>query len=412
MRKSWALCVLLGITMAWGQAASSAPEPPQAPAMNQPRSQGAAPDASSSVPDTAAVITINGVCPPQSKPAAPKAATAAKPAGAAKTPAAHVSPADCKTVITKAQFEKLAASLAPTGNVSPQLKRQLAGVLPRVIAMSDQAKKQGMDKTDQYKETMKFMQMQVLAQELQRKIQADSANVSDSDMQKYYDDHKADFEQYNLDRLFVPRTKQPEPDLKQEGDKNSKPTEDEIKTKQEADKAKAAAAEQSMTKLADDLRVRAAAGEDFTKLQKEAFEAAGMKIESPTVNLANVRRTGLSPGHVAVFDLKPGEVSQVISDNGGHYIYKMNSKSEIPLDQAKNEIHGRLQSERMRDTMDKLNGSFQVETNEAYFGPGAGGVPPRPGPGGPARPMGARPGTPPPSTPQQTPPPPGPANQH
>ncbi len=51
-----------------------------------------------------------------------------------------------------------------------------------------------------------------------------------------------------------------------------------------------------MTKLAESLRARAAAGEDIVKLQKEAFEAAGMKIESPTVNLPNVRRTGATAG--------------------------------------------------------------------------------------------------------------------
>jgi hypothetical protein len=140
-----------------------------------------------------------------------------------------------------------------------------------------------------------------------------------------------------------------------------------------------------MTKLADDLRTRAAAGEDIVKLQKEAFEAAGMKIESPTVNLPNIRRTASPPGHAGIFDLKPGEVSQVISDAGGHYIYKMNSVTEMTLDQATNEITGKLKSDRMKEEMDKLNNSFKVEKNEAYFGPDTGPVPPprgpRPGPG-------------------------------
>ena len=85
------------------------------------------------------------------------------------------------------------------------------------------------------------------------------------------------------------------------------------------------------------------------KLQKEAFDAGGMKIESPNTNLPKVRRTGLPPAHAAVFELKPGEVSQVISDSGGHYIYKMNSKDLIPLDQAKDEIHTKLQNQRTRE---------------------------------------------------------------
>ena len=408
MGKSWTLCVLLG-ALAWGQAAPSAApqaQPPRAPAMNQkqPQATGAA-DTSESVPESAAVITVKGVCSPQPRPASQ--ATTAKPATGAKTPQSSASGADCKTVITKAEFEKLASGLSPSGSISPQLKRQLGGMLPRVIAMSSQAKKEGMDKTDQYRETVKFVQMQVLANELQRKLQTEAQNIPDADIQKYYDEHKGDFEQYNLDRLFVPRMRQNEPDLKDESerDRNEKPTEDQIKAKQAADKARADANEQAMAKLADDLRARAAAGEDFTKLQKEAFETAGMKIESPSVSLANVRRTGLSPSHAAVFSLKPGEVSQVISDNGGHYVYKMKSESELPLDQAKNEVHSRLQSERTREIMDKLNSSFKVETNEAYFGPGApGNMPPRPGPGGMGHPAGAQPGTPPPSSQSQAPP--------
>src|SRR5258708_4672720 len=136
MRKSWLMCVLLG-TLAWGQAAPSAPAPPQ-PAQAPPA------DTSAAVPPEAAVITVVGVCPEQSKPAAAKGA-AAKPATAAKTPSAKTSPADCKTVITKAQFEELAKALIP--NVTPQAKKQLAGVLPRFIGMSSEARKRGLDKT-------------------------------------------------------------------------------------------------------------------------------------------------------------------------------------------------------------------------------------------------------------------------
>jgi hypothetical protein len=219
-------------------------------------------------------------------------------------------------------------------------------------------------------------------------------------MEKYYKDNPQAFEQYNVDRIFVPRTKQVEAEAKESEDED-KMTDEQKKAKADAEKQKTEAAEQAMTKLADDLRARAAAGEDMAKLQKEAFEAAGMKIESPTVNLPNIRRTGLPAGHAAVFDLKPGEVSQVISDTGGHYIYKMNSKTEIPFDQAKNEIHSKMQNDRMREKMEQLNSSFKVDTNEAYFGPGgAGPMPPprmpRPRPGmPPAGPSGQPNGTPP-----------------
>jgi hypothetical protein len=108
-----------------------------------------------------------------------------------------------------------------------------------------------------------------------------------------------------------------------------------------------------------------------------------MKMDSPTVNLPKVRRTGLPPAHVAVFELKVGEVSQVISDNGGHYIYKVVSEEVLPLDdQVKNEIHNTLKSQRMKDMMDKYTNSYHAESNDAYFGPaGPAGMPGgRPGP--------------------------------
>jgi hypothetical protein len=416
MRKSWLVCVLLG-TLAWGQAAPSAPPPAQAPTQGMPgnaRPPAPPPDTSASVPADAAVITVIGVCPPQPKPAAAKP-TVPKPASVVtKTPAA-----DCKTVITKAQFEKLASSVAP--NVTPQVKKQLGGLLGQIIPMSEVAKKRGLDKTPQFAETVKFAKMQILTTELRQKIQADATNVPPADIESYYKNNTEAYEQFNLERLFVPRNKQMEAEAKEDEDKDQKLTEEQKeeqkKAKEAEEKAKTEEGEQAMTKLADNIRERAAAGGDFATLQKEAFEAAGMKITSPTVSLPKVRRTGLPQAHAAVFELKAGEVSQVINDSGGHYIYKVVAKEELSLDQVKEEIHGTLQNQRMRDMMEKVNSSFKVETNEAYFGPAApGGMPPgRPNPRMAPGPMGSRPQAPSPqnSAPQnpepktapQTPPP-------
>jgi hypothetical protein len=406
MHKSWLLCVLMG-TLAWGQAAPNAPPtPPAASQPAAPAKPAPPPDKSAEVPANAPVITVIGVCPAQPKPAA-KAATP-KPASMTKTSAAN-----CKTVITKAEFEKLASGIAP--NITPQLKRQLANVLPRLIAMSDEARKKGLDKTPQYDEIVKFAKMQILSQQLQHKIQEDAAKVPPADVEDYYKKNPEAFEQFSLDRLFVPRTKQEEPEAKdaKEEEKDAKLTDEEKQKKEDEEKAKSEANEQEMTKLADALRARAAAGEDFVKLQKEAFDAAGMKIESPTVNLPKVRRTGLPPAHASVFDLKQGDVSQVISDNGGHYIYKVVSKEELPFDQVKEEIHSKLQAERTKDMMEKVSNSFKTETNEAYFGPpspgGMPGPPPRriPNPRmppGPTTPQAPPPSAQSPSAPAQTPP--------
>ncbi|MFZ0773613.1 MAG: peptidyl-prolyl cis-trans isomerase [Candidatus Sulfotelmatobacter sp.] len=380
MRKSWLLCVLMG-TMVWGQAQpGTTPTPPPNPAQTPNAAPPAAPAApaqpakppAAEVPENAEVLTIYGVCPP-----APKTTAASKAAVAKTAPAKK--PADCKTIITRAEFEKIANAISP--NVTPQLKHQLAAALPKFMAMSEAAKAKGLDKTPGYLESLKVAKMQILTQQLQRSVQEQADKISQQDLEDYYKKNPEAYEQFSLDRLFIPRNKQ-EPAEKTVGEEKEKLTEEQQKAKESADKAKQEQGAQEMDKLAESLRERAAAGEDFLKLQKEAFEAAGMKNDSPVVNLPTVRRTGLPPAHVAVFDLKAGEVSAVISDNGGHYVYKVVSREVLPLDdKVKTEIHNTLKSQRMKDAMDKYNNSYHADTNEAYFGPAApAGMPGRPGP--------------------------------
>jgi hypothetical protein len=325
------------------------------------------------VAPSAAVLTIKGVCPATPKTAATKAAAGKTAVAAAKKPA------NCQTVITRAEFEKLTAALQQGPNpLNAQQKRQLATQLPALIALSEAAKKKGLDKSPRFVERVKIDKMSILSNELKREVQEDADKVPQEKIAAYYKENPEAYEQFSLDRLFVPKMKQPSAEDKEEAKedaKDAKLTEEQQKAKEAAEKAKQEKGEQELTDLAASLQKRAAAGEDFTKLQKEAFEAAGTKVENPTINLPKVRRTGLPAAHAAVFELKVGEVSAVISDQGGHYIYKVMSKEVLPLDQVKEEIHNKLKGERLKAMMDAYTNSYQTETNEEYFGPA-----PPPGP--------------------------------
>jgi hypothetical protein len=70
----------------------------------------------------------------------------------------------------------------------------------------------------------------------------------------------------------------------------------------------------------------------------------------------------------------------------------MLSKEELPLDKVKDEIHGALQNQRMKDMMASIQASGTPELNDAYFGPA---MPPGP--------PGMRPGAPPPVQPTNKP---------
>jgi len=343
MRSQCLVCLLLA-GLAYGQAAQPA-TPPAAGAKAE-QSTSAAPDKAPEVkvgPDDA-VITLKGFC-----------ADATQQGDA------------CKTVITRAQFEKLVEALQP--GMPPTLRRQLATRYSQVLKMSTAAEKRGLDKGPTFEEKMYFARMQILSQELGRVLQEDSNKVSDADVEDYYKKNELSYEQVTLTRIYVPRAKQIAPSAAkpkadtEAGAKSAATTKAEQPPTEEQKKA----AEGAMKKVADDLRARAVKGEDSDTLEKEAYATAGLPGSAPTTKMEKLRRTALPANHQAVMDLKPGEVSELISDPNGYYIYKMVSKETLSLDAVKPEIVKVISSQRYRDSMQSFQGN--IDLNDAYFGP-------------------------------------------
>jgi hypothetical protein len=140
-----------------------------------------------------------------------------------------------------------------------------------------------------------------------------------------------------------------------------------------------------MTKEAALLHARLAKGEDPDKLEKEAFTAGGLPGTPPPTKMEKVRRTSLPVNHQAVMDLKVGEVSDVIADASGNYIYKVVSKDQVPLETAKTEIRNQISAQRYREEMQHFQNN--ADLNDAYFGATR-------GPGMPVAPHGKRPNEP------------------
>jgi hypothetical protein len=326
---------------------------------------------SSQVPPTAAVITVQGLCPSS-------AASARKTAPGARAAAKPASAAGCKTVITRAQFEKLADALNP--QMPLPTKRQLAEAYPRLLLFGQKAREMGLDKEPQFQEMMRFATLQLLAQNLTRNLQKKAGNIPETEVAKYYQDNPTRFQQVELLRIFIPKSKQHAP----EAGSAAPPKED------------TAADQAAMKAVAEKIHAEAAAGGDFQKLQQEAFAAAGINSQSPNVNLGKLTREGLPTNQQQVFELQAGQVSELLDDPGGYYIYKVVSKQTIPLEQARGEIHNFLEQQSFRKQMEAMIGSVKPELNQAYFagpGPRRGAAPTTP----PAnKAPSAKPGVPPP----------------
>jgi PPIC-type PPIASE domain len=372
------LAIVLLASLAMAQAGQNAAA---APAANPstPAAAAAAKDNGPEVAPDAPVITVPGVC--------------HTPVTHAKTGAAGAAKEDCKTVITRAQFEALANALQP--NMNAQTKRRLADVYPRLLLMAQEARKRGLEDKPAFKELAQFNRLQILSQELGRTLKEDADKVPPADIEKYYKDNPEAFEQATLLRIYVPKEKQEE-SAKADTEAKEETAEDTAK-----DSAAQQANEEAMKKTADDIQKRATAGEDFDKLQKEAYTAAGVQGAPAPTNIGKMTRNQIPVNQRSVLDLKAGEVSQLFTEPNGYYIYKVVSKESKSLDQARDEIRTTLAQQRLQDAMSRYQQESKATLNEAYFGPPGPVMPPRMGPGGPPPGPGGKPQAP------TTPPPAG-----
>jgi len=318
-----ALVCLFSAGMVFGQANSQpVVTSPQAVQELTPSS-----DNSSTSPDTP-VITVQGVCD--------------KAAGAA----------DCKTVITRADWERLVGALQP--NMPKPAQKQLASRYVQAIILASKAHEMGLDKGPEFDEQLYLARLQLLARMAGEHIQKDSAKVSDADVESYYHQHSGDFKTISYDKIFVPRQKQ-----------GTTPA---AATGPDAEK-KRKAAEAEMKAEAEKLRTRAATGEDFTKLQQEAYDFAGMKLTASSTRVDKVKKNALLANDAAIFDLKKDEVSPVITDPQGFMIYKVEDTQEQPLADVKDEVSRAAQQEKLKSVSEEIQKSVTENTkyDDAYF---------------------------------------------
>ena len=269
----------------------------------------------------------------------------------------------CKTVISRAQFEKLTEALQP--GMPLELRLKVANAYARMMKMAAAAEKRGLDKTPAFEEEMRYARLQLLSQDLSRALQEEANNMSEADLEAYYHQNQPSFEQASLARIFIPHSKRAAstpsaPDVADSSAPSpaqpSAPRPDAIA---EADVA-------AMSQLASDLRARALRGEEPDKLQLEAYTAAGITNMNSNTKMERVRRAMLPPQHEAVMDLQPGQVSEVFSDpEGAHFIYKVLAKESLSFEDAKAEIRSQMASQRYRESMKSFQGG--VVFNDAYF---------------------------------------------
>lgn len=327
MVRSGLVCLLLGV-LAWGQAPKSSQDVPTqtAPIANPAQQTKAA-----KVTPGSAVITINGLC---QHPSTDKTAASS-----------------CQLVFTRAQFENFADLVQPKLPLAQ--RRQLAANYADMLILAEQAREMGLDQGPRFEELLKLQRLSLLRELLLQALQDKAAQISDKDIADYYQQNISAFEQAQLQRVYVPHSQQLDPPKEQL-------TTSQLQKRQQDSEA-------AMKREADELQARAVAGEDLAKLQEEAYKVAGIRTAMPASKMQAYRRSDLSPAQVSMMNLKSGEISPVIKDANGYFIYKAGEKDTVPLVQVRDRIVSTLRAQRLQQYMKAAQQSAKIVLNDEYF---------------------------------------------
>jgi hypothetical protein len=288
------------------------------------------------------VITVRGLCKGKESSAA-----------AVKTP-------DCKTIVTREQFERLAAAVAIVGQPVPlNGRRQLAQTYVDLLAYEKAARPAKTESSPEFQDLMELIRLRTLAEIHRRNLQARFQTPTAQEIDDYYRQNLSNFIDMRLSRILIPR-KNPSAVNQEEYEKLA-------------------------LGVANELRERAAKGEDFDQLQKEGYKALGL-ASAPGTNMGNRRKTNLLPeNRDEILGLSEGGVSKVEPETFGFVIYKVGAKALLPKETVKDEIAREISRQRLENAVKEITADVVPEFNQEYFP-----ATPSPAPNTPSSPAGVQ----------------------
>jgi peptidyl-prolyl cis-trans isomerase C len=209
-------------------------------------------------------------------------------------------------VFREADLDRLMASQPPEVQKrfqdDPQQKVNLVRDLLIKKTVVAKARKDGFEKKPEIKEQLSYLIDNFLAQEYLAKIVVANVAVSEDDAKKYYEEHEQEFvipEQIKVRHILFETTKETSP----------------------ADREKA-----KLT--ADETLQRLKKGEDFAKVAIEVSQDQNSAKKGGELGTITRGKTNSDDFEKAAFQLKQGELSDVVISNYGLHIIKVDQRQE------------------------------------------------------------------------------------
>ena len=167
--------------------------------------------------------------------------------------------------------------------------------------------------------------------------------VSDAEIEQYYNDHKNEFEKVRVRHILI-GTQAP-----QGGDPSKALSKDEARKK------------------AQSVLERARKGEDFVKLVEENSDDPGSKTKGGEYEFA--RKSGMVQAFEdASFNLKPGEISDLVETDFGYHIIKLEERkpAQVTDQKTRQEIIDKMKQEKIEARINEIAQASSVEVPEDF----------------------------------------------
>jgi parvulin-like peptidyl-prolyl isomerase len=210
--------------------------------------------------------------------------------------------------------------------------------------VADLARKDRLDQDDATRLQMLIDRSQILRNAYLSELEKNADKlVTDADVEQYYNDHKDEFEEVRVRHILIGTQAPPG------GDPSKALSKDEARKK------------------AQSVLERARKGEDFVKLVEENSDDPGSKSKGGEYEFA--RKSGMVQAFEdASFNLKPGEISDLVETEFGYHIIKLEERrAGQPGDQkTRQKITDKIKQDKIEARVNEIAQSSSVEVPEDF----------------------------------------------
>jgi len=245
--------------------------------------------------------------------------------------------------VTAAQFDQLTDMLNDQAKAIARGpgRKQFGDNLVRILVLAQEARERKLDQAPGYS-IQSALQLDSLLSSLLAQQLTKDLKISDADMRKYYDEHKAQFEQISARHILIRFQGSTVP--VKPGQKDLTP-------------------EEALAK-AQELEKRIQAGEDFAKLAAAESDEPGAPASGGSLGFFGHGRM-VPSFEEAAFKLAPGQVSEPVRSQFGYHIIKVEAMKSF--DDSKPDVEKAMAPTILRDQIDEMQKKATVVYNTEFF---------------------------------------------